>query len=162
MWCLATMFWMAVLVSPSAFGVVTDGGLQCPCTVAALVMYLDGGTIGGDIEDSNGRLVRFCLAAPQINRPGAAAPEYRRFYVGATHPDKAGAMPLDIGGSAEARLIGILREWLDPLMTVDAIDGTVAALPQDQPDAGEGLRHRSEQEWLALQLHLAIARREVR
>jgi len=96
-------------------GVGSIDDLQCPCLVGGLERYLDGGTIGGEINGSHGEQLEFCLEG--LGRPIGIeelgqGPRPRQFFVGAKHPDMDGAVALVVGSPEELRLVEILDAWV--------------------------------------------------
>ena len=94
---------------------VTFHFLQCPCEVTFFDMYLDGGTLGGKLKDSTGKVLKFCRdGRMRIHCIDGKKQEVEpwKFYIGATHPTDEGAIALEIGGEDEAHLIALLRSWI--------------------------------------------------
>ncbi|OGP55797.1 MAG: hypothetical protein A2Y65_01740 [Deltaproteobacteria bacterium RBG_13_52_11] len=78
--------------------------LYPPFEVKSAVMYRDGGTIAIVIKDGKGTSFPFCLDG-RVKRPS----KLRYVYVGATHPDDAGAKQVPLGSAAEKSILMILK-----------------------------------------------------
>lgn len=72
--------------------------------------FRDGGTTGFAAE-VDGTSEQFCLDGRAVSA-GIAHPQWHVF-LDATHPTKAGAKKVAIGGKEEARIITILSAWIN-------------------------------------------------
>ena len=115
---------LVVLAICAATAAVADpplGDLVCPCEVTSFDIYLDGGTLGDRIVDANGISWGFCLdGRMQVMSftPGEeyVPPKPRAFFLGAEHPDRLGARPLDVYGEEELRLLASLDSWVEKVL----------------------------------------------
>ena len=95
--------------------------LECPCAVTTFDMYLDGGTLGGRLEDQHGNVLGFCLDGRMREISSGAdleklENEPRLFFVGAEHPTHAGARALEFGGVEELALLEVLSSWVESVV----------------------------------------------
>jgi hypothetical protein len=80
--------------------------LQPPLTLAELLVWRDGGSLGFVLRDATSTELRFCVAGPI---PASIA---GRWFIGATHPSHEGARIVDAGGDVERALKRALRAWV--------------------------------------------------
>ncbi len=80
--------------------------LQPPLTLAELLVWRDGGSLGFVLRDAAGTELRFCVAGPI---PASVA---GRWFIGATHPSHEGARIIDAGGGVENALRRALQVWV--------------------------------------------------
>jgi hypothetical protein len=95
--------------------------LECPCHVKSFDMYLDGGTLGGVIEDAKSNILGFCLdrRLHVIKFDANEKPpsnKFSHFFIGAEHPTLEGARPLEVDGDEERLLMSILSAWIESVL----------------------------------------------
>jgi hypothetical protein len=97
-------------------------GLTCPCEIQRWESYTDGGSMGGTIRDSKGRVLKICWDGRMRldSSPGAQSP--RLAYINAEYPTDAGAIPLPVGSDAETELIALFDGWSSTQIPADSLD----------------------------------------
>ena len=144
--------------------------LECPCRVMGLDMFLDGGTLGGVLEDAEGSILKFCLDGRMIiveydseGKPLPIPPTH--YFIGADHPAREGARPLDVDGEEERLLTRILREWIESVLPAKKyeevfrkFDSCTNAEQQERLCLNNNL---SEEQLRALRINKMILNREV-
>ncbi len=87
--------------------------ISAPCEVTKFEMYLDGGSYGGVLRDSNNREVEFWFDG------GSRAEEFtgpnfpRLIYLDAQKSGQDNAIPIPVGSKGEAEMISLLTTWVD-------------------------------------------------
>ena len=84
-----------------------------PVKVSEVFYYKDGGTIGIVLADAKGKKHAFCLDGRFLPKEDPNANGPRNLFIGATHPTKAGAKKVAVGGPEESALYGVMLRWAD-------------------------------------------------
>ncbi len=93
-----------------------------PIKVSQVFYYKDGGTIGIEITDAKENKHLFCLDGrflPTKEQPNEMGT--RNLYLGATHPTKSGAKKVEVRGSEESALYGVMLRWANKHPHRDAL-----------------------------------------
>jgi hypothetical protein len=144
--------------------------LVCPCHLAFLDMFEDGGTVGGELHDAMDRVLRFCLdggvSLLDSARPAAARDSLavlRPFYVGAPHPSNPAARALEVGGDEEAALLRLLRSCVDSAIPAEEQEAVFSeygkAVTCTEQDAFVAGRRLTAEQGLALRVNRLITAR---
>ncbi len=80
-----------------------------PVKVSETFIWLDGGTYGIELTDAQGKKHSFCLRQTGDDGGGVPPPN---LFIGAPHFAQPGAKMVDVRGSEEADLYGVLLRWI--------------------------------------------------
>jgi len=102
-------------------------GLECPCEVTELGMYKDGGSMGGSIRDSRGRVLPFAWDPRMHNSRPLIPPGPRVLWLGAEYAGRAGSRPVDVASPEAAAVISILRSFSNSQIYIARQDSLLSA-----------------------------------
>jgi len=87
--------------------------ISAPSEVTKFEMYLDGGSYGGSLIDSNNQEVDFWFDGG-FRAEKFSGPKYPRLlYLGAQKSGKDSAVPIPVGSIGETEMISLLTNWVD-------------------------------------------------
>lgn len=110
--------------------------LKKPIEITNVEQFLDGGTLGIEIKDADGKYFQFCrdgklketsLADALAVASGTKKPESRHLFAYAIHPDIEGAVEIPIGEEAEIAILTMLKDWLSENPDADEIKRNVVS-----------------------------------